>query len=329
MKHIKLFESFILEGTGLVTGKHDIDILVDFLMKITPNWKKGRRLVAVIKPKGAQDKDNIHIFLSNGGGIATASADQAKRNITVSAENQDFQYIKMLVAHELSHMFDPGISAIIDKNPNYDYENHWEENHKLTPEESFRRYINDESEREAWPSGLVYVINSLLIKQPEKIEAVKELIRHKDWHMEKVFPELQNIINNKILSHVLSKYGKVRERFFKRLASSIITQKSGEIIDIKSVIIDDSDDETIPRVKPIEPEGWHPIYDYSRGSHYGNMDPKIWEQYSKQINLYNKGIEKIEYNRLIEKVSAEMNIETVTIKSKIVREITGGSLQFW
>ena len=305
MKHIKLFESFLLEGTGLVTGKYDIDRLVDFLIKIPVNWG-GNSVVAEIRPKGASDKDNIYVSLNKGGGFAKGSANR-KRNISIQS-NQDIQYIRMLIAHELSHMLDIGIRVMDAKYPNRRDLNN---SYKLTREAQFKNYIANETEREAWPSGLVYVINSLLIEHTEKIEAVKELIRKKDWHIEKVFPELQNIIND--LSYTFSTYGKIRERFFKRLAASIITQEKGEIIDIKAVIIDDSDDESIIRVKPIKPEGFR----------FNNYDATPEDKkYESDIYWYEKGIKNIERNRLVKKAADEMNIETVTIKSKIAESIS-------
>jgi len=310
MKHIKLFESFLLEGTGLVTGKYDIDLLSDFLTKIPVNWS-GNSVVAEIHPKGSSDKDNIYVSLNKDGGFAKASANNKKRNISIKY-NQDIQYMRMMVAHELSHMLDIGIRVMNAKYPNRrDFDNSY---YKLTPEEQWKNYISDETEREAWASGLVYVINSLLIEQPEKIEAVKELIRNKDWHIEKVFPELQNIINDFDLSYTFSTYGKIRERFFKRLASSIITHKKGEIMDIKAVIIDDSDDETIIRVKPIKPE--RPTND----NYYATQG--IHRKYESDLYWYEKGIETIERNRLVKKAADEMNIETVTIKSKIATSIS-------
>jgi hypothetical protein len=160
------------------------------------------------------------------------------------------------------------------------------------------------------------VINSLLIEHPEKIEAVKELIRKKDWHIEKVFPEIQNIIND--LSDVFSSYGKIRERFFKRLAAAIITHKKGEMIDIKAVIVDDSDDERIIRVKPIKPEGYSGFSGYYTGSY--EPTPEV-EKYEKDLSLYNDGIETIERNKLVKKAADEMNIETVTFESKILWDI--------
>ena len=208
MKHIKLFESFLLEGTGLVTGKYDIDPLVDFLIKIPVNWG-GNSLVAEIKPKGASDIDKIYVSMYKNARGDKGSANN-KRNISINyyqdKSQAPIQYneLRQLIAHELSHILDIGIRVIDSKYPNRkDFNN----SHKLTREAEWKNYISDETEREAWPSGLVYVINSLLIEQPEKIEEVKELIRKKDWHIEKVFPELQNMMNDdnlldhKILDH--------------------------------------------------------------------------------------------------------------------------------
>lgn len=310
MKHIKLFESFLLEGTGLVTGKYDIDPLVDFLIKIPVNWG-GNSLVAEIKPKGASDIDKIYVSMYKNSSNRIGSANN-KRNISIKY-NQDIQYneLRALIAHELSHILDIGIRVMDSKYPNrMDFNN----SHKLTREAQWKNYISDETEREAWPSGLVYVINSLLIEQPEKIEEVKELIRKKDWHIEKVFPELQNMMNDDNLSYTFSTYGKIRERFFKRLAASIITQEKGEIIDIKAVIIDYSDDENIIRVKPIKPE--EPTND----NYYASEE--IWSKYESDIYFYEKGIKNIERNRLVKKAADEMNIETVTIKSKIAESIS-------
>ena len=303
MKHIKLFEFFLLEGTGLVTGKYDIDPLVDFLIKIPVNWG-GNSVVAEIKPKGASDIDKIYVSMYKNSGGTKGSANN-KRNISIKY-NQDIQYneLRMLIAHELSHILDIGIRVIDSKYPN-----------RMDPREAqWKNYISDETEREAWPSGLVYVINSLLIEQPEKIEEVKELIRKKDWHIEKVFPELQNMMNDDALSYTFSTYGKIRERFFKRLAASIIPQEKGEIIDIKAVIIDYSDDENIIRVKPIKPE--EPTND----NYYATY--RIYSKYEEDIYFYEKGITNIERNRLVKKAADEMNIETVTMKSKIAESIS-------
>ena len=232
------------------------------------------------------------------------------RTITIhSFPGQDIYQMRMVLSHELSHMLDIGVKIMDTKYPDHILDINLNSK-RLSNEALFKKYISDETEREAWPSGLVYVINSLLIEHPEKIEAVKELIRKKDWHIEKVFPEIQNIIN--YISDVFSSYGKIRERFFKRLAAAIIEHKKGEMIDIKAVIVDDSDKERIIRVKPIKPEGF-------RFNNYYATPEDL--KYEKDLSLYNDGIRTIERNKLVKKAADEMNIETVTLKSKILWDI--------
>ena len=83
---------------------------------------------------------------------------------------------------------------------------------------------------------------------------------------------------------------------------------------IKAVIIDDSDDERIIRVKPIKPE--EPTND----NYYATQG--IHRKYASDLYFYEEGIKNIERNRLIKKAADEMNIETVTIKSKIATRIS-------
>jgi hypothetical protein len=316
MKHIKLFESFLLEGTGLVTGKYDIDRLVDFLIKIPMTEATDGIAAAVIQTKGTYGDREIFICLRGKSAQASGLSSYHTRTITIhSFPGQDIYQMRMVLSHELSHMLDIGVKIIDTKYPDHMFDINLNLK-RLSKEALFKKYISDETEREAWSSGLVYVINSLLIEHPEKIEAVKELIRKKDWHIEKVFPEIQNIIND--LSDVFSSYGKIRERFFKRLAAAIITHKKGEMIDIKAVIVDDSDDERRIRVKPIKPEGYSGFSGYYTGSYEPTPEVK---KYEKDLSLYNDGIETIERNKLVKKAADEMNIETVTFESKILWDI--------
>lgn len=135
---------------------------------------------------------------------------------------------EMIIAHEITHALDPGISSLERKNPQLklstdDYDN-WiasafDRVEKGDKTEWYKDYMRRTTEIEAHVEMFVYMTNFLLIKHPGKVEAVKAILRNGDWKIDKVFPELKEIIEH--LKERIDKFGKVKNKMLQRLGTLV------------------------------------------------------------------------------------------------------------
>ena len=257
MKHIKLFESFIFEALGgLVTSKYDLD---DFLNALdesvndiySSGYVRNKEAIFYLAKDGNinnqthqniikcvisfDDRADSELYPgeSTHGDISGRGYDK----ITVLLPLEKSSYNKILLdytfIHEFSHSIDPynqnatkpgNIVRRRDriarkdgyKNFDYMFSDQASDGNKL-----LKAYLSEETEREAYPDGIAYIVRGLISKNPEKKEALKDLIRMNDWHIEKVFPELNVLINGGLKEfYEHSQY--YRDKLIRRISELVI-----------------------------------------------------------------------------------------------------------
>jgi hypothetical protein len=187
---------------------------IDYHNHNTPpkNEPLNKKLTIVYDP-------NEYSLASYGGNCVSLSKDVLLKS-EISTE--------MIIAHEITHALDPGISSLERKNPQLklstnDYSN-WiasafDRVEKGDKTEWYKDYMRRTTEIEAHVEMFVYMTNFLLIKHPGKVEAVKAILRNGDWKIDKVFPELKELIEHS--KERIDKFGKVKNKMLQRLGTLV------------------------------------------------------------------------------------------------------------
>lgn len=256
MKHIKLFEIFVFEALGgLVTSKYDLDDFLDAMDKsvndiYSSGNTRGREAIFLVAKDGNSNnltRENIiECVISFSGNDMNLSAEYINmvpyNSININLPIEKSLYNRILLdytfIHEFSHAIDPSQDV-----PHYQYEpgtknnnkrsdriarkNGYENFSKMADDEKLygtykqvKAYISNETEREAYPDGIAYIVRRLILKNPGKKEALKDLIRMNDWHLEKVFPELDILMSSLEFIYDYSQY--YRDKLIRRISEVVI-----------------------------------------------------------------------------------------------------------
>jgi hypothetical protein len=259
MKHIKLFENFVFEALGgLVTSKYDLDDFLDAMDKsvndiYSSGNTRGRKAIFHLSKDGNFNnltKENIIkciILFGNDkygeyDGVYSASYYTNEYDIiwiNLPIEKSTYNKISLdyVFIHEFSHAIDPSqhiplyrynpeivgshrrSDRIARKNGHENFAS-MKRDEKANELTVGKAYISDETEREAYPDGIAYLVRGLLSKNPGKKEALKDLIRMKDWHIEKVFPELDVLMASLKNLYDYSQY--YRDKLIRRISELVI-----------------------------------------------------------------------------------------------------------
>lgn len=256
MKHIKLFENFVFEALGgLVTSKYDLDDFLDAMDKSvndiysSGNVKNKEATFFLAKDGNLNNlthENIIKCIISFNGDDQEFYPARYIQNqkiydynrIEIYLPNEKSSYKKILLTytfiHEFSHSVDPSFDV-----PHYQNKIENRRSDKIARKKGYsnfasifrdktvyfedimKAYSSDETEREAYPDGIAYIVRGLLSKNPGKKEALKDLIRINDWHLEKVFPELDQLMNRSLkFIYDYSQY--YRDKLIRRISELVI-----------------------------------------------------------------------------------------------------------
>jgi hypothetical protein len=330
MKHIKLFENFVFEALGgLVTSKYDLDDFLDALDKrVNDIYSSGnlrdRKAIFYLAKDGNFNnltKENIIkciILFENDkygeyDGVYSASYytneyDSIWINLPIEKSSYNKIRLDYTFIHEFSHAIDPSSDV-----PHYQYELETKNNNRRSDRiarkngyENFasmkrdekanqltvgKAYISDETEREAYPDGIAYLVRGLLSKNPGKKEALKDLIRMKDWHIEKVFPELDVLMAELKNLYDYSQY--YRDKLIRRISELVINDLPTNLK--KIAFITSYDKLSSITIKLLDPNDFKEIVTTKRLSYEMFYD---YDVKSGGILEYHTNFKKIEGNGL-------------------------------
>ena len=329
MKHIKLFENFVFEALGgLVTSKYDLDDFLDALDKrVNDIYSSGnlrnRKAIFYLAKDGNSNnltRENIiECVISFDGNNPELypgkyiNWSESYNSINIYLPPEKSTYNKILLdytfIHEFSHSIDPYMDV-----PHYHYKPGTENNNKRSDRIARKKgypnfasmfadekadeltvgkaYISDETEREAYPDGIAYIVRGLLSKNPGKKEALKDLIRMNDWHLEKVFPELDVLMNRSLkLLYDYSQY--YRDKLIRRISEIVINDPPTNLK--KPSFITTYDKLSSITIKLLDPNDFKEIVTTKRLSYEMFYD---YDVKSGGILEYHTNFKKIEGNGL-------------------------------
>lgn len=329
MKHIKLFENFVFEALGgLVTSKYDLDDFLDALDKrVNDIYSSGnlrdRKAIFYLAKDGNSNnltRENIiecvtlfgdDEYDEYGGRRIHNSINYDTINVNLPIEKSSYNKIRLYYTfiHEFSHSIDPSTDV-----PHYQYEPGTKNNNKRSDRiarkngyENFSKmaddkklygtykqvkaYISDETEREAYPDGIAYLVRRLILKNPGKKEALKDLIRMNDWHLEKVFPELDILMSSLEFIYDYSQY--YRDKLIRRISEIVINDPPANLK--KIAFITTYDKLSSITIKLLDPNDFKEIVTTKRLSYEMFYD---YDVKSGGILEYHTNFKKIEGNGL-------------------------------
>lgn len=330
MKHIRLFENFIFESFGgLVTSKYDLDDFLDAMDKSVNNIyssgnTRGRKAIFYLSKDGNFNnltKENIIkcIILFGNDKYGEYNGEYSSRyytdeydtiGINLPIEKSSYNKIKSdyVFIHEFSHAIDPSqdvplyrynpeIGGSHTRSDRIARKNGYENFASMINDEKANKstvrkaYISDETEREAYPDGIAYLVRGLISKNPGKKEALKDLIRMKDWHIEKVFPELDVLMPFLKKLYDYSQY--YRDKLIRRISELVINDLPTNLK--KIAFITSYDKLSSITIKLLDPNDFKEIVTTKRLSYemFYDFDVK-----SGGILEYHTNFKKIEGNGL-------------------------------
>lgn len=244
MYQIKKYKEFIGESMGLVAGKYDLSQVVDAI-DIIMDYYKENNFIFDFNYVMTCDINNVKIDIhssikNNSDDVALSRTDptSAHAHIDLYKKWFDFDHLtrEIILSHEISHCIDPTKDKKIVKGTRLLYTKSFLKEIGCKSMEDFMKikkdiskletnpmnikiYLASSTETEAWIGMLSYIVNNILIKNSEKLEDLKNLLRKGDWHIEKVFPELKTIMET--VTQKIENLPDIQKKLLKRLGFTV------------------------------------------------------------------------------------------------------------